>query len=157
VMKLLKPDGWLLLDDLNYSHAADNQAGPFPMSEAQRMTPNVREIFDLIVKQDPAFTDFREERDEWGWAHKGSGARTLTLDIGETLRSAVYRGLRRRLVSGVTADFLRRRPLGASGVNTDSRAIPAAPRLSLSPRVERNGAAMSAPAAPNLRSSLAPC
>jgi predicted O-methyltransferase YrrM len=82
-IKLLRPGGWLLLDDLDWSHAQHDNPGPFPMSQAQLTTPNVREVYDLLIRTDPDLTEFREEDGSWGWAKKGNGLRTLTLSVSE--------------------------------------------------------------------------
>lgn len=72
VEKLLKPGGWLLLDDLEWSYASSpsGAGGPFPLSEAEVREPHMRAVFDLIVRQHPAFTQFRVEDGNWGWAAK---------------------------------------------------------------------------------------
>jgi predicted O-methyltransferase YrrM len=79
VTKLLKPGGWLLLDDLSWTHALADTPAAFRLSAEQRSTPNMRLVFDLIVKQDPVYTEIREEDGTWGWAHKGAGEREVTL------------------------------------------------------------------------------
>ena len=92
--KLLRPGGWMLLDDLDWSHAQYDNPGPFPMSQAQLTTPNVREVYDLLIKADPTLTEFREEDGAWGWAKKGTGARTLTLSVSESLPSIALRKIK---------------------------------------------------------------
>lgn len=92
--KLLRPDGWILVDDLNWSHAEYDNPGPFPMSQAQLTTPNMREVYDLLIKTDPTLTAFREEDGAWGWAKKGAEARTLTLSVSEGPLSIAMRKAR---------------------------------------------------------------
>lgn len=92
--KLLKPGGWLLLDDLDWTHSANANPGPFPMSAEQLTTPNVREVFELLVKSDPSYAELRVQDENWGWARKGSGPRTLTLDVSETPTAVAMRKLR---------------------------------------------------------------
>lgn len=72
VEKLLKPGGWILLDDLEWSFASSPSgvAEPFPLSDAERREPNVRAVFDLILRQHPSFTEFVVQDGSWGWAHK---------------------------------------------------------------------------------------
>jgi len=76
VEKLLKPGAWLLLDDLEWSYAASpaRAAEPFPLSTSERTEPNVRAIFDLLVRQHPNFTEFVVQDGNWGWARKLPGA-----------------------------------------------------------------------------------
>jgi predicted O-methyltransferase YrrM len=88
VEKLLKPGGWLLLDDLEWSHAASpsRTAEPFPLSEAERREPNVRAVFDLLVRQHPNFNEFVLEDGNWGWARKAPGAkRTYEVKTSRTI------------------------------------------------------------------------
>jgi predicted O-methyltransferase YrrM len=72
VEKLLKPGGWLLLDDLEWSYASSPSCAgaPFPLSEAELDEAHMRAVFDLIVRQHPAFTQFKVEDGNWGWAGK---------------------------------------------------------------------------------------
>jgi predicted O-methyltransferase YrrM len=72
VEKLLKPGGWLLLDDLEWSYASSpsGASAPFPMSQVELREPHMRAVFDLIVRQHPAFTQFKVEDGNWGWAGK---------------------------------------------------------------------------------------
>jgi predicted O-methyltransferase YrrM len=75
VEKLLKPEGWLLLDDLEWSYASSPSAAsePFPMSSSERREPHIRAVFDLLVRQHPSFTQCRVENGNWGWAQKAPG------------------------------------------------------------------------------------
>jgi predicted O-methyltransferase YrrM len=75
VEKLLKPEGWLLLDDLEWSYASSPSAAsePFAMSSSERRQPHMRAVFDLLVRQHPSFTEFRVENGNWGWAQKSPG------------------------------------------------------------------------------------
>jgi predicted O-methyltransferase YrrM len=80
VEKLLRPQGWLLLDDLNWSYASYGGAyeiGQSPeqlfLSPAEVAEPHMKLVYDLIVRQHPAFTEFRVENANWGWARKAPG------------------------------------------------------------------------------------
>jgi predicted O-methyltransferase YrrM len=75
VEKLLKPEGWLLLDDLEWSYVSSPSAAPepFSMSSSERLVPHMRTVFDLLVRQHPSFTQFRVENGNWGWAQKAPG------------------------------------------------------------------------------------
>jgi hypothetical protein len=43
------------------------------LPERQRKTPQVRKVFELLVRTHPDHTDFRDEGG-WGWARKRCGA-----------------------------------------------------------------------------------
>ena len=76
VEKLLRPDGWLLLDDLEWSFdsSPSGVAEPFPLSAAERREPKVRAVFDLLIRQHPSFTECVVQDGSWAWAHKLPGA-----------------------------------------------------------------------------------
>lgn len=95
--KLLKPGGWLLLDDLDWSFSqSESQASPpLPLSAAERDTPAMREVFDLIVRQNPVFTEFRDQDEHWGWAKKAPGQpRRLSLESSESVQTMLLRKTR---------------------------------------------------------------
>jgi len=97
-MKLLKPNGWLVLDDLDWTFADFDHPGHFPMSDEERQQPHIQQVFDLIVKQNPEFGEFRDLGGHWGWACKSSGtSRTLTLETSESLGSLAMRKARTAL------------------------------------------------------------
>jgi len=76
VEKLLRDDGWLLLDDLTWSYASEGSASVMAqLSDAERRAPHMQAIFELLVKQNPNFTEFRVQPDlDWAWARKQPGA-----------------------------------------------------------------------------------
>jgi predicted O-methyltransferase YrrM len=73
VERLLRPGGIVILDDLDWTYAASRslantkQLENIPLEE--RNTPQVRKVFDLLVKGNPAFGEV-SERDGWGFAIK---------------------------------------------------------------------------------------
>jgi predicted O-methyltransferase YrrM len=104
VEKLLRPGGWLLMDDLEWTYQDNPWILPRgdghplgPLSDSERTEPHLRAVFELIVKQHPSFTRFRRE-DEWfGWAQKLPGAeRRYELRNSKPLRAVVMGELRRR-------------------------------------------------------------
>jgi predicted O-methyltransferase YrrM len=77
VEKLLRPDGWLLMDDLEWTYAENPWIAPTgdgrplgPLSESERTESHLQAVFDLLVKQHPSFTRFIEEDAWYGWAQK---------------------------------------------------------------------------------------
>ncbi len=74
VEKLLRPGGWILFDDLDWSYQRMIGADGKPdcmrnMPEDEISTPQVRKIWELLVKTHPAFHNFREDG-QWGFAQK---------------------------------------------------------------------------------------
>ena len=108
VEKLLRPGGWLLMDDLDWTYEQnpwvapelwpDGNARPFgPLSESERSAPQMRAVFELIVKQHPSFTRFVREDEWYGWAQKQPGqARRYEVKTSRTLSSILTGELRRR-------------------------------------------------------------
>ena len=80
VEKLLRPGGWLLLDDLRWSYGGSRSSfGPgqdpedLRLSAAEMSEAHMQIVYDIIVRQMPSFTSFGIENDDWGWAHKDPG------------------------------------------------------------------------------------
>ena len=114
VDKVLKDGGWIIFDDYFWTYAeADTRRTATDgithrrLSEEERCTPQVKEIFELLVKQHPDYSDLTLHSD-WGWAvaQKSPGARKtysieyLTPPRRRSLTAAVLRRLRRYLRRG---------------------------------------------------------
>jgi predicted O-methyltransferase YrrM len=106
VEKLLRPGGWLLMDDLDWTYAQDPHREATDgivhreLSEPERAEPHLRAVFDLIVAQHPSFTELRVQDEWWGWARKAPGeprryrletSRPLAVVAANALRRAVRR------------------------------------------------------------------
>ena len=103
VEKLLRPGGWLLMDDLEWTYAQDPGREATDgivhreLSAPERTEPHLRAVFDLIVAQHPSFTELRRQDEWWGWARKAPGEpRRYTLETSRPL-SALAAGAARRL------------------------------------------------------------
>jgi predicted O-methyltransferase YrrM len=108
IEKLLRPRGWLLMDDLEWTYA-DNQwivpsgdGNPLgPLSASELSEPHLLAVFELIVKQHPSFTRFIREDEWYGWAQKGAGEqRRYELATSRPLGALLAAALRRRVRSG---------------------------------------------------------
>jgi predicted O-methyltransferase YrrM len=102
VEKLLRPGGWLLMDDLDWTYADDpgreatDGVVHRELSEPERTQPHLRAVFELIVAQHPSFTELRVQDEWWGWARKAPGEpRRLTLETSRPL-TALAAGAARR-------------------------------------------------------------
>jgi predicted O-methyltransferase YrrM len=113
--KLLRPGGWLLLDDLDWTYAQDPGREATDgivhreLSERERTEPHLRAVFDLIVAQHPSFTELRVQDEWWGWARKAPGeprrytletSRPLAAQVAGAGRKAIRRARRRLASSG---------------------------------------------------------
>ena len=113
IEKLLRPGGWLLMDDLEWTYAQDpgreatDGIHHRELSERERTEPHLRAVFDLIVAQHPSFTELRRQDELWGWARKAPGeprrysvetSRPLGALAANTARKFARRA-RRRLAS----------------------------------------------------------
>jgi predicted O-methyltransferase YrrM len=112
VEKLLRPGGWLLLDDLDWTFRAREARMHYwtalpNLSEPELREPHMRKVFDLIVRQHPAFGEFKIQDGTWGWARKvASPDRRLTFEETRPLRSYLAGGA--RMVRRALAERLRR-------------------------------------------------
>ena len=73
VASVLRPGGWILFDDLNWSYATSpslgNTAFVRSMSSEHRIDHQVRAIWENLVLQDERFGNFTEDGN-WGWTQK---------------------------------------------------------------------------------------
>jgi len=73
VDKLLAPGGWIIFDDLDWTYAASpalkNEENVQKMPHDERVTPQVRKLYELLVKQHNSYGHF-SEKDGWGIAQK---------------------------------------------------------------------------------------
>jgi predicted O-methyltransferase YrrM len=104
IEKLLRPEGWLLMDDLEWTYEHNPWITPSgdgrplgPLSESERTEPNLRAVFELIVKQHESFTHFIREDAWYGWAQKRTGApRRYEVANSRPIGAMVAAELRRR-------------------------------------------------------------
>lgn len=77
VDRLLKKDGWIIFDDLNWtygtSEALRNTDLVRRMPAEERDSCQIRKVFDLLVTPHPCYGDFKIEKN-WGFAHKLSSS-----------------------------------------------------------------------------------
>ena len=102
IEKLLRPDSWLLMDDLDWTYAQDPGREATDgivhreLSEPERTEPHLRAVFDLIVAQHPSFTELKIQDEWWGWARKAPGEpRRMTLETSRPLGALVAGAARR--------------------------------------------------------------
>jgi predicted O-methyltransferase YrrM len=104
IEKLLRPGGWLLMDDLEWTYEDNPWLVPSgdghplgELSESERTEPHLHAVFELIVKQHPSFTRFRREDEWYGWAQKLQDTeRRYELATSRPLTAVLMAELRRR-------------------------------------------------------------
>jgi predicted O-methyltransferase YrrM len=104
IEKLLRPGGWLLMDDLEWTYRANPWIVPSgdghplgPPSEAELAGAPLSLVFDLLVAANPAFTQLVREDAWYGWAQKAPGQpRRLELSTSRPVGTLVADALRRR-------------------------------------------------------------
>ena len=73
VDRLLKPGGWLILDDLNWRYADSPSFKNSPtlanMPSDEAECYQIRKIYELLVQRQPGYGNFREDAN-WGFAQK---------------------------------------------------------------------------------------
>lgn len=103
--KLLMPGGWIIFDDLDWTYAQSpalrNTARVQAMPDDERETPQVRRVYELLVKPHPSYTNFMTEQD-WAYAQKLSSAANGKIDIKREI-------VTRDVGLGVAAEKLYRR------------------------------------------------
>jgi predicted O-methyltransferase YrrM len=89
VDRLLRPNGWIVFDDMDWTYATSPALRHTDrvknMPEDERTTPQVRLVYDLLVKTHADFHNFRDEG-EWGFAQKlpgkgTAGERTVVKEV----------------------------------------------------------------------------
>lgn len=89
VDKLLLEGGWIVFDDVDWTYArADERRDATDgithraLSRAERETPHVREIFELLVAQHPAYSNLQiPENLDWAVAQKTSSPETTVTSV----------------------------------------------------------------------------
>lgn len=98
--KLLKENGLIIFDDYLWTYAESAKAKQVSdgithrsLSEDELTTPQVREIFELLVKQHPNYTDFIVRPDDgWAMARKmASDKKAYAIQYTETNRDILVR------------------------------------------------------------------
>lgn len=77
VDRLLAPGGWIVFDDLDWTIATSegiaDKASSKALPEIERTTPQVRKVFELLVRTHPSYRETFEDAVggwAWGWARK---------------------------------------------------------------------------------------
>jgi predicted O-methyltransferase YrrM len=88
--RLLREDGWIIFDDIDWTYntsptlSQTDRVKSMPVDE--RKTPQIRKVYELLVKTSPTYGDFMI-RDDWAYAHKTSVVEAAPV---RTRREIVY-------------------------------------------------------------------
>lgn len=69
VDKLLRPGGWMIFDDLDWTMEHLDAKWALRKPEEERITPQVRKVWELLVKPHPHYGNCFEQGN-WGYAQK---------------------------------------------------------------------------------------
>ncbi|SRR6266545_280379 len=123
IERLLRPGGWLLLDDLDWvpcsdPHGMRERGVFFPLSERERNAPHMRDVFELLVRPNAAFAEMRVEDDVWAWARKDAAPpRRVTVTTTRPLLVLLATLLRRAAKSIGVSLLLKREQLSKARGN----------------------------------------
>jgi predicted O-methyltransferase YrrM len=92
VDKLLKPGGWIIFDDIDWSYAKSPALKEKDfvkrMSEEERTTHQVRKVYELLVKTHPNYDSFKVES---AWAYARKSDKISKSDKIEIKKEIVYK------------------------------------------------------------------
>lgn len=107
VDRLMRPGGWIVLDDLNWTLAGCPESMARPEVAAlpieQRDTAQVGKVYDLLIRTHPGYGNFRVDG-QWAFAQKLSEGMTAPAEVPR--REVVYK----HSVLSHLADLVLRRP-----------------------------------------------
>jgi predicted O-methyltransferase YrrM len=105
IERLLRPGGWLLMDDLGWTYEDNQWILPHadglplgPLSESERTEAHLRAVFEVVARGLPGFTRFVVEDEWYGWAQKAPDApRRLELRTSRPVGALIASALRKRM------------------------------------------------------------
>lgn len=94
VDKLLRPGGWIVFDDLQWTYMSKLREGKkktdgvfmLDMGEDELDQPHVELIFKLLVMQHPDYSQFTVKDYWWAWARKTNGNKSVTFEFSEPFK-----------------------------------------------------------------------
>jgi predicted O-methyltransferase YrrM len=102
VDKLLRKDGWIIFDDYTWSYANAAKDGSEStdgiahrsLSEEELNTPQIKDVFQLLVMQHPNYGNFRIHGEgDWAWAQKTGdpGLKKAVIEYNATYKDGFSR------------------------------------------------------------------
>ena len=96
--KLLKEDGWLLLDDLQWTYQSKLDEGKTKsdgiqlntLAADELMRPHLELIYQLLIMQHPDYSNFFVRDYWWAWAQKSkNGTKEVKMEVSDRCRELV--------------------------------------------------------------------
>lgn len=86
--KLLKPGGWIVFDDLQWTYMSKLKEGKrktdgvfmLEMGPDELTQPHIELIFKLLVMQHPDYSNFKVKDNWWAWAQKAKGEKDVVFE-----------------------------------------------------------------------------
>ncbi len=107
VDRLLKVDGMIIFDDLDWTYEKSSSLRKRSfvkrMQKEQRKTPQIRKVYELLVKSHPSYDQFMEKR---GWAYARKMSSTGCVDPDKIKREVIYEGLEKNVSQNKSTGFL---------------------------------------------------
>jgi len=103
VDKLLKPGGWILFDDYDWTYGGQNRTATdginhHEMGPDELSIPHIKLIVDLLIAQHPDYSEIRIQDDVWAWAHKVRGEKKrIVIENSYTFKALFLRVLQSTL------------------------------------------------------------
>ena len=99
VDRLLRPGAWIIFDDLNWTYdrspSLKNTEGVKQMPEDERSTPQIKKVYELLVKTHPDYHNFSVEG-SWAFAqkrHQTAGSNVEREVVTEKIIERQYYGM----------------------------------------------------------------
>lgn len=122
--RLVEPGGWVLFDDMNWTLESSPSMAQQPavraLPELQRNTPQIRKVFELLVRTHPSYGEFRDEAG-WGWARKRRTELARAWICVDAFSDAVYGEATPEQVEGWVASG--RQPFDVDGYRVTLRPV----------------------------------
>jgi len=91
VDKLLKPGGWIVFDDLQWTYESKLKEGKtktdgvsmLEMGHDELNQPHIELIFQLLVMQHPDYSNFLVKDNWWAWAQKAEGTKDVAFEYSD--------------------------------------------------------------------------
>lgn len=98
--KLLKPGGWVVFDDLQWTYKSKLAEGKkktdgvsmLEMGDDELIQPHIELIFQYLVMQHPSYSNFLVKDNWWGWAQKDpKGSKELKIELSSAYKERLRR------------------------------------------------------------------